>query len=126
MTASRCTLPVSAAARRSHAALVSASTSASAPASRFPPPALHLWLFWILLGLIAGSLAKFLVPGRDPAGCIFTILLGCVGAILGGLIGTWIGWGKIDQGTLDLRSIAIATFGAIILLLIGRLVRRKR
>jgi uncharacterized membrane protein YeaQ/YmgE (transglycosylase-associated protein family) len=87
---------------------------------------LHLWLFWILLGLIAGSLAKFLVPGRDPAGCIFTILLGCVGAILGGLIGTWIGWGKIDQGTLDLRSIAIATFGAIILLLIGRLVRRKR
>jgi uncharacterized membrane protein YeaQ/YmgE (transglycosylase-associated protein family) len=86
----------------------------------------HLWLFWILLGLIAGSLAKFLVPGRDPAGCIFTILLGCVGAILGGLIGTQLGWGTINQGTLDLRSIAIATFGAIILLLIGRLARRRK
>ena len=41
-----------------------------------------LWLFWLLLGLIAGSLAKFLVPGRDPAGCIFTIALGVVGAAL--------------------------------------------
>ena len=85
-----------------------------------------LWLFWVVLGLIAGSLAKFLVPGRDPAGCIFTILLGAVGAILGGLIGTQIGWGKIDQGTLDLRSIGIATFGAVILLLIGRIARRKK
>ena len=85
-----------------------------------------LWLFWLLLGLIAGSLAKFLVPGRDPAGCIFTIVLGVVGAALGGLIGTQLGWGKIDQGDLDLRSIWIATFGAIILLLVGRLVRRRK
>lgn len=85
-----------------------------------------LWLFWLLLGLIAGSLAKFLVPGRDPAGCIFTILLGVVGAALGGLIGTQLGWGKIDQGDLDFRSIGIATFGAIILLLAGRLVVRRK
>ena len=85
-----------------------------------------LWLFWLVLGLIAGSLAKFLVPGRDPAGCIFTILLGVVGALLGGLIGTQLGWGKIDQGDLDLRSIGIATFGAIILLLLGRVIRRRK
>ncbi len=84
-----------------------------------------LWLFWILLGLIAGSLAKFLMPGRDPAGCIFTIVLGVVGAFLGGLIGTQLGWGKIDAGDLDVRSIAIATFGAIILLGLGRLLRRR-
>ena len=85
-----------------------------------------LWLFWLVLGLIAGSLAKFLVPGRDPTGCIFTILLGVVGALLGGLIGTQFGWGKIDQGELELRSIGIATFGAIILLLLGRVVRRRK
>ena len=83
-----------------------------------------LWLSWILLGLIAGTLAKFLVPGRDPSGCIFTILLGIIGALLGGLIGTYLGWGTVTQGTLDLRSIAVATSGAIVLLLLGRLVRR--
>jgi uncharacterized membrane protein YeaQ/YmgE (transglycosylase-associated protein family) len=83
-----------------------------------------LWLYWILLGLIAGSLAKFLVPGRDPAGCVFTIFLGIVGSLLGGLLGTYFGWGAVTRGTFDFRSIAIATFGAILLLLIGRLVRR--
>jgi uncharacterized membrane protein YeaQ/YmgE (transglycosylase-associated protein family) len=85
-----------------------------------------LWLFWLLLGLIAGSLAKFLMPGRDPAGCIFTIFLGIIGSMLGGLIGTRLGWGAINRGDLDLRNIAIATFGALILLLIGRIARRGK
>lgn len=84
-----------------------------------------LWLFWILLGLIAGSLAKFIMPGRDPAGCLFTIVLGILGAFLGGLIGTRLGWGKVDAGDLDLRSVAIATFGALVVLGVGRLVRRR-
>ena len=84
-----------------------------------------LWLYWIVLGLIAGALAKFLVPGRDPSGCIFTILLGILGAFVGGLIGAWVGWGRVDQGTLDLRNVGIATAGAIVVLLIGRLVRRR-
>ncbi len=87
---------------------------------------MHLWLFWIVLGLIAGSLAKFIMPGRDPAGCIFTIVLGIVGAVIGGLIGTQLGWGKVDAGELDLGSIAIATFGALVVLAIGRLVRRGK
>ena len=82
-----------------------------------------LWLYWALLGLIAGSLAKFLLPGRDPSGCIFTILLGLVGSVLGGMIGTQLGWGRVTQGSFDLRSIAIATLGSIVLLLIGRLLR---
>jgi len=85
-----------------------------------------LWLFWLLLGLIAGSLAKFLLPGRDPAGCIFTIFLGVVGAIPGDLIGPRLGWGAINRGDLDVRNIAIATFGALILLIIGRLARRGK
>jgi uncharacterized membrane protein YeaQ/YmgE (transglycosylase-associated protein family) len=83
-----------------------------------------LWLYWILLGLVAGSLAKFLLPGRDPTGCIFTILLGILGAFVGGLVGAWLGWGQVTQGSLDMRSIGIATLGAILLLVIGRLVRR--
>jgi uncharacterized membrane protein YeaQ/YmgE (transglycosylase-associated protein family) len=87
--------------------------------------AMPLWLFWILLGLIAGTLAKFLMPGRDPAGCIFKVVLGIVGAMLGGLIGTQLGWGRVTAGDLDARSIAIATFGALIVLIIGRLVRRR-
>lgn len=83
-----------------------------------------LWLYWILLGLVAGTLAKFLVPGRDPSGCIVTIVLGIVGAFIGGFVGTRIGLGTVTSGSFDFRSIAIATLGAIILLLIGRLIRR--
>ena len=84
-----------------------------------------LWLSWLLLGLIAGSLAKFLMPGRDPTGCVFTIFLGIVGAMVGGLIGSRLGYGDMSQGTLDFRSIASATGGALVLLLIGRLARRR-
>ena len=85
-----------------------------------------LWLYWVLLGLIAGSLAKFLVPGRDPSGCIVTIVLGILGAFIGGLIGSALGWGRIAAGELDLRSLGIATLGAIVVLLAGRLLRRLR
>ena len=82
------------------------------------------WLYWVLLGLLAGSLAKFLVPGRDPSGCIVTVVLGIAGALIGGLIGSALGWGRVAAGELDLRSLALATFGAIVVLLIGRVLRR--
>lgn len=85
-----------------------------------------LWLYWIILGLLAGTLAKFLVPGRDPAGCFITIVLGILGAFVGGLIGTALGWGTVTTGALNLRSIAIATFGAIVVLVIARFVRGRR
>ncbi|MEO5590178.1 MAG: GlsB/YeaQ/YmgE family stress response membrane protein [Gemmatimonadaceae bacterium] len=83
-----------------------------------------LWLYWILLGLIAGTMAKFLVPGRDPSGCIVTIVLGIVGAFIGGFAGTRLGWGTVTAGAFDFRSIGLATLGAIVLLLAGRMVRR--
>lgn len=83
------------------------------------------WLYWIVLGLLAGSLAKFLVPGRDPSGCLVTVILGVVGAFLGGLIGAALGWGRVTSGSFEPRSIGLATFGAILLLLLGRLVRRR-
>lgn len=87
---------------------------------------LSLWLYWILLGLLAGALAKFLVPGRDPSGCIITIVLGIAGAFIGGWLGTFFGWGRITQGSLNLRSIGIATVGAAVLLIVGRLFMRPR
>ena len=85
-----------------------------------------LWLYWVLLGLVAGSLAKFLVPGRDPSGCIVTVALGILGAFIGGLIGSALGWGHVTAGNFDLRSLGIATLGAIIVLLVGRILRRLR
>ena len=82
------------------------------------------WLEWILLGLVAGTLGKFLMPGRDPSGCIVTVVLGVVGAFIGGFIGTLFGWNSVTRGSFDLRSIGLATLGAMGVLLIGRLVRR--
>jgi uncharacterized membrane protein YeaQ/YmgE (transglycosylase-associated protein family) len=77
---------------------------------------------WIFLGLIAGALAKFLVPGKDPGGFIVTILIGIVGAILGGFLGSFIGLGRVES--FDLGGIVIATLGAIILLVLYRLFRK--
>lgn len=78
---------------------------------------------WIFLGLIAGALAKFIMPGKDPGGCFMTILIGIAGGVLGGFLGTFIGLGKIQS--FDLGGIFIATVGAILLLIIYRLVRKK-
>lgn len=79
---------------------------------------------WILLGLIAGALAKFLMPGKDPGGFIVTILIGIVGAMLGGFLGSFIGLGKIES--FDLGGIIIATGGAFVLLVIYRLVKKNQ
>ncbi len=82
------------------------------------------WLYWIALGLLAGTLAKFLVPGRDPSGCLITIVLGVAGAFIGGLVGSAFGWGGVSSGSFDPRTIALATAGAIVLLVFGRVIRR--
>ncbi len=78
-----------------------------------------LWLHWVLLGLLAGALAKYLMPGRDPSGCIVTIVLGIVGAFIGGLIGTAVGWGSVTAARFEPRSLALATLGAIVILVVG-------
>ena len=82
-------------------------------------------LAWIVLGLIAGAIAKAIMPGADPGGIIVTIIIGIVGAFIGGWLGTrFFGWGTVAAGQFDFRSIGIATAGAIVLLLLGRLIRR--
>ncbi len=77
---------------------------------------------WILMGLVAGVVAKLLLPGKDPGGCITTVLIGIVGAVLGGFIASYVGWGGISG--FDLRSLAIAILGAILLLVLLRLLKK--
>ena len=79
-------------------------------------------LSWIIFGLIAGVIAKLIMPGRDPGGFIVTILLGIAGAIVGGLIGNMVGFGNV-QG-FDFRSFIVAIVGAIVLLIVYRMLRR--
>jgi len=82
-------------------------------------------LTWIVLGLVAGLLARFLMPGQGPGGLIVTCLLGIAGAFIGGYIGSHF-LGIADISGFDLRSTAIAVGGAILLLVIyGALKRAK-
>ena len=80
-------------------------------------------LAWIGFGLLAGIIAKILMPGRDPGGFIITTLLGVVGAVLGGYIATQMGYGDISG--FDARSMAIAVGGALLLLVGYRLVMKR-
>lgn len=79
------------------------------------------WLSWILFGLIAGIVAKLIMPGRDPGGFIITIAIGIVGALLGGWLATQFGLGDVTG--FDLRSLIIAVVGALILLFLYRRLR---
>ena len=77
---------------------------------------------WIIIGLLAGGIAKLLMPGRDPGGCIITILLGIAGALLAGFIGKSIGWYEPGEAAGFLAAIV----GAFLILFIYRLVMRRR
>ncbi len=79
-------------------------------------------LGWIVIGLIAGALAKFIMPGRDPGGIIVTIILGIVGAIVGGFIASALGLGTGG----NIWNLVLATIGAILLLWIYRMVTSRR
>ena len=81
-------------------------------------------LSWILLGLVAGAIAKALHPGRDPQGCIITMVIGVIGAVLGGWIATMFGWGRVDG--FNLYSILVATGGAVLALLIYNAIAGRR
>ena len=84
----------------------------------------YSWLTWIVIGGIAGGIAKLLMPGKDPGGCIVTILLGIAGALLMGFLGHALNWYEAGEGASFLAAIV----GAFIILAIYRLIdgRRRR
>lgn len=81
-------------------------------------------LSWIILGLIAGAIAKLIMPGNDPGGIIVTILIGIAGAFVGGFVGSLAGLGSV--GVLSVGSIVTAIVGALILLFAYRLLAGRR
>jgi uncharacterized membrane protein YeaQ/YmgE (transglycosylase-associated protein family) len=81
-------------------------------------------LTWIVFGLIAGAVAKWVMPGSDPGGWIVTILIGIVGAMLGGWIGTMLGIGQVTG--FNLGSLLIAIGGSVVLLWLYRVVTRRK
>jgi uncharacterized membrane protein YeaQ/YmgE (transglycosylase-associated protein family) len=82
-------------------------------------------LVWMAFGLIAGALAKLIMPGKDPGGCLVTSAIGLLGALVGGVIGERIfTFGRVTG--FNVRSFGIAILGAIVLLLVYRLVVVRR
>jgi uncharacterized membrane protein YeaQ/YmgE (transglycosylase-associated protein family) len=82
-------------------------------------------LAWIVIGLIGGTLAKLLLPGKDPGGIILTILLGIAGAVVGGFIAVAL---DISNGVddFDIGSIALAIVGSMLILLVYRMASGRR
>jgi len=81
-------------------------------------------LSWVVLGLIAGLLAKLIMPGKDPGGMIITIAIGIAGAFVGGFVSSLLGFGSVTG--FDFRSIIVAVAGAILLLLVYRLIKKEK
>ncbi|MDQ3139975.1 MAG: GlsB/YeaQ/YmgE family stress response membrane protein [Pseudomonadota bacterium] len=79
-------------------------------------------LGWIVIGFLAGGIAKLLMPGKDPGGCLITILLGIAGALLAGFIGKSIGW--YNEG--EAAGFLAAIVGAFIILFLYRIIMRRR
>jgi uncharacterized membrane protein YeaQ/YmgE (transglycosylase-associated protein family) len=77
---------------------------------------------WIVMGLIAGLVAKFIMPGKDPEGIIITSLIGIGGGLLGGYIGSFFGLGTVTG--FNIGSILLAIGGAVLLLILFRVVKR--
>ena len=82
----------------------------------------YSWLTWIIIGALAGAIAKFIVPGRDPSGCLITIALGIGGAVVAGWLGNQLGWYERGEGAGFLAAIV----GAIIILFVYRLIAGRR
>ncbi len=80
-------------------------------------------LSWIVFGLIAGIIAKLIMPGNDPGGFIITILLGIVGAVVGGFIANGLGYGGVDG--FNFGSFVVAVIGSLVLLIGYRMLRRR-
>lgn len=79
------------------------------------------FIAWIILGLIVGILAKWIMPGKDGGGFIMTVILGIVGALVGGYISSFFGFGTVDG--FNIGSLVIAVLGAMLVLFIYRKIK---
>jgi len=77
---------------------------------------------WIVMGLIVGALAKWIMPGKDPGGIVVTMLIGIAGAFVGGFIGSLVGLGSVTG--FNFASVALALGGALLLLYGYRLLKK--
>ncbi len=82
----------------------------------------HSWIAWIIIGGLAGGIAKLLMPGKDPGGCIVTVILGICGALLAGFLGQALG----IESTMNGAGFIGAIVGAFLILLIYRLIMKRR
>jgi len=80
------------------------------------------FLSWIVMGLIVGVLAKFIMPGKDPGGIIVTILIGIAGAFVGGFIGSFLGLGEVTG--FNIGSLLLSIGGAVLLLILYRMIKK--
>ncbi|HEY5872266.1 MAG TPA: GlsB/YeaQ/YmgE family stress response membrane protein [Gaiellaceae bacterium] len=81
---------------------------------------------WIILGFLAGVIAKAIMPGGDRGGCILTTLIGIGGALLGGFLATALGFGDPIDEFFDLSTWAAAVAGALVILFAWNAIRRRR
>jgi len=82
----------------------------------------YSWLGWIIVGLLAGLIAKAVTPGRDPSGCLITIVIGIAGAVLAGFLGQQLHWYRPGEGAGFLAAIV----GAVLILLVYRMIAGRR
>jgi uncharacterized membrane protein YeaQ/YmgE (transglycosylase-associated protein family) len=80
------------------------------------------FLYWAIIGLVAGALAKLIMPGKDPGGIIITMLIGVAGAYLGGFLGQFAG----IEASSTFGNVGVATAGALVLLFVYRLIKGRK
>lgn len=82
----------------------------------------HSWIGWIFIGFFAGLIARMITPGRDPSGCIVTIIIGIGGAVLAGYLGQKLHWYEAGERAGFLAAIV----GAILILIVYRIIAGRR
>lgn len=83
-------------------------------------------LYWIILGLVAGAIAKAIHPGKDPQGCIVTMIIGIIGSVLGGFIARLLGFEGEPGNNSFIFNLLIATAGAVVALAIWAAITRNK
>jgi uncharacterized membrane protein YeaQ/YmgE (transglycosylase-associated protein family) len=81
------------------------------------------FIWWLIIGLVAGALARLIMPGKDPMGLIATIILGVIGSVLGGLLSSLI-WGT-GQGGFQAAGLIMSVIGALVVLFVWRMIRSR-